>query len=190
VYVASPQLSWLGSGSAWAVRASGSIALADAIRRAVADIDPRERIGPMQSMSDVISGTTAAPKFNASLSGGFALIALALTAIGVYGVLAFSVARRVGEIGLRMALGASPASVIGLVLREGMTLMIVGLAIGLGGAYWLSRTLTSLLFGVTDSDVVSFVGVSVLLVLVGLAASAIPAGRASRIDPLEALRME
>jgi len=117
-------------------------------------------------------------------------LALVLTAIGVYGLLSFSVARRTAEIGTRMALGASPWSVSRLVLKQGTTLVVIGLVLGLGGALALTRFLTSLLFGVRPNDWASFAVVSIVLLAVGSMAGYLPARRATKIDPMVALRYE
>ena len=113
-----------------------------------------------------------------------------LTAIGVYGLLSFSVARRTSEIGTRMALGASRANVLTLVLKQGVMLIAIGLVLGLAGAFAATRFLAALLFGVRATDPSSFLGVSALLLLVGLLASYLPARRATKVDPMVALRYE
>jgi putative ABC transport system permease protein len=190
VYFPSSQAPWVNSGTAWAVRGPGVAALADTVRRAIADFDPHQRVDGIRAMTDIIASTTAAPRFSAWLSGAFAIVALTLTAIGVYGLLAFSVARRTSEIGLRRALGAPPSRILRAVVGEGVSLILIGLAFGLAGAVAISRMLASLLFGITATDGVSFAVVAGLLLVVGLVASAIPAFRASRIDPLEALRVD
>src|SRR5207248_2657634 len=117
-------------------------------------------------------------------------LALVLAAIGIYGVLSYTVRQRVREIGLRMALGAPPARVLGMVIVEGMKPTMIGLAIGVASAVALGRLMTTLIFGVTTRDAVTFSTVSMIVVAVGLAASAVPAYRATRVDPLEALRSE
>jgi ABC-type antimicrobial peptide transport system permease subunit len=124
------------------------------------------------------------------LMAAFAVLALVLAAVGVYGVMAYSVAARTREIGVRVALGAQPRNVFGMVLRQGMGAAAAGLTLGLLGAAALGRVLTSLLYGVKPTDVLTFVGVAGVLLTVVLAACLVPARRAVRVDPLEALRSE
>jgi putative ABC transport system permease protein len=177
-----------GTGSlTWIVR--GNATGAD-LRRAIMAADPNQRVQRMQTMEDVVAATTAGSRFDALLFAIFAGLALALTAIGVYGLLAYSVAQRRSEIGTRMALGASRADILGMVLKQGLLLGGVGLALGLGGAVLLARSLGSLLFGVKPSDPLSYAVVAVTLLGVALLASYLPARRATRIDPMVALRYE
>jgi ABC-type antimicrobial peptide transport system permease subunit len=124
------------------------------------------------------------------LLGVFAGLAVILAMAGVYGVMAYTVGQRSGEIGLRMALGANTSDVLRLVIRQGLTLAAVGLAIGLAGAFAASQLLTSMLFEVTPNDPVTYAGVAVVLTVVTLAASYIPARRAANVDPLVALRQD
>src|SRR6185436_17185404 len=131
-----------------------------------------------------------APRFYLTLLGAFAGVAVLLAAIGVYGVISYSVERRRHEIGVRMALGASRGEAFGLVVRQGMRLAIIGAAIGLAGALLATRWLRSLLFGVSASDPVTFVAVVLVLGVIALVACTIPARRAARVDPATALRAE
>jgi putative ABC transport system permease protein len=137
-----------------------------------------------------VAGTLTPRRFNTGLLGGFAALALVLAALGIASVLAFSVTERTHEIGVRQALGAQSRDVLTLVIRQGMTLVIIGAALGLAGALALTRLLKSLLFGVTATDPLTFVVVTVLLFAVALLACWIPARRAMRVDPLIALRHE
>src|SRR5581483_4229711 len=125
------------------------------------------RIGRIQTMQEIVESTTARSRFDAWLFASLAGLALALTAIGVYGLLSFAVARRTQEIGTRMALGASRGSVLALILKQGLVLIGVGLAVGLAGAFVATRSLATLLYGVKAGDPLSFAGVSVLLLAVG-----------------------
>ena len=162
--------------------------LAPAIRRAVASLDASLPIVQLRSMDDVFSDSVSRPRFLAQLLGIFASVALTLAALGTYGVLAYSVAERRREIGIRMALGADERGVLGMVLGQGMTLAATGLVLGLGGAVAITRLASTLLFGVSPSDPLTFGSVSAFILLVALAACVVPALRATRVDPLVALR--
>jgi ABC-type antimicrobial peptide transport system permease subunit len=142
------------------------------------------------SMEDLLSENTAAPRFRTLLLGLFAGIAVCLAMAGVYGVVAYSVGQRGSEIGLRMALGARTSDVLRLILRQGMALTAIGLAVGLIAAVVATRLVASMLFEVKASDPATYIGVAVLLGVVSLAASYIPARRAARVDPASALRQE
>jgi ABC-type antimicrobial peptide transport system permease subunit len=160
------------------------------LRAAIASIDPELPLTSVQEMEDVVSRSLGRPRLTLSLMSLFGGVALLLAAIGLYGVVAFSVSQRVREIGLRMALGASSSDVSRLVLREGLKLALAGVALGVAGALVTSRLLESLLFEVEPRDPVTLVLIAALLVAVALAASYLPARRASRIDPFLALRTE
>jgi putative ABC transport system permease protein len=180
----------MAGGMSWVVRANLSAALTTELRRAVAEIDPSRRVQRLRTMDEIVASTTADSRFDAWLFGIFAAVALMLTAIGVYGLLSFSVAQRTNEFGIRMALGASRAEVLKLVLMQGLTLTGVGLIVGLAGALALTRFLASLLFAVRPTDPVSFLAVAGLLLFVGQLASYLPAHRATKVDPMAALRCE
>jgi putative ABC transport system permease protein len=190
VYVPAPQLSRPPGSTAWVVRASGNAALGTALRRAVAAVRPDQRVLNLQSMSDVVAHSMARPTFNASLMSIFAALALALTSVGIYGLLSFQVARRSQEIGIRMALGAKRADVLFMVVKQGAFLAVIGLAFGVAGAVVLTRFLSSLLSGVRATDPLTYALVSALLLVMALLASYFPARRASKVDPLVALRYE
>ena len=145
--------------------------LAPALRRIVGGLDPTLPIIQFRAMDDVFSESIARPRFLANLLGVFATVALLLSAIGTYGVLAYTVTERRREIGIRMALGASARGVLVMVLRQGLTLALVGLAIGLGGAAALTRVASTLLFGVKPTDPLTFAAVGGLMLLVATAAS-------------------
>jgi putative ABC transport system permease protein len=141
-------------------------------------------------MEQVLSRSIAQERFNVSLLGLFATIGLILAAIGIYGVMSYAVTQRTHEFGLRIALGAQMKDILRLVIGNGMTLALIGVAIGLSGAFALTRLMTSLLFGVTPIDAPTFVTVSILLLAVALVACYIPARRAMKVNPLIALRYE
>jgi putative ABC transport system permease protein len=159
------------------------------VRNAVHAIDPDQPVDHFRTMAEVRSAWMESPKLTAVLLGLFALLALVITAAGIAGVIAFSVNQRTQEFGIRMALGAQRGSVLSLVLRQGITLVLVGLAIGLAGALVMTRVLTTLLFGVEPTDAVTFLAVSMVLVAVAAAACLVPARRAASVDPMVALRV-
>jgi putative ABC transport system permease protein len=162
--------------------------LAPMLRSIVSELDRNQPLGAVSTMEDLIAASVAPRRLNLWIVGAFAVVALVLTAAGLYGVMSYLVAQRTREIGVRMALGASRASVLMLMLRQAGTMMILGIAIGLAGALALTRSLASLLFGVTASDPAIYGGVSLLLAVVALLAVAVPSSRATRVDPLSALR--
>jgi putative ABC transport system permease protein len=141
-------------------------------------------------MEQVVEDSTAQPRFYLLLLATFAAVALVLAAVGIYGVMSYSVSRRIHEIGIRMALGAERRDVLRLIVRQGMLLALVGAAAGLLGALGLTRLMASLLYGVQPNDPATFLTVTIVLCLVALAANYIPARRATKIDPMVALRYE
>jgi putative ABC transport system permease protein len=143
-----------------------------------------------KTMDEYLAASVAAPRFNTTLLTIFAAVALVLTIVGLYGVMSYSVAQRTNEIGIRMALGAQTRDVLRLIVKQGFKLVLVGLAIGLLGAFPLMRLIASLLFGVTTKDPLTFVAVAGLLAVVALVACYLPARRASRVDPMVSLRYE
>jgi ABC-type antimicrobial peptide transport system permease subunit len=144
----------------------------------------------IHTMEDLVGRSIAGRRFTMVLLASFAAVALVLAAIGVYGVLAYVVSQRTQEIGVRLAIGATPADVARLFLREGVTLALVGLVCGLVGAVAAARALTTLVFGVTTTDPVTFGVVAAALAVVALVASYVPARRAARVDPMTALRTD
>ena len=170
--------------------AASPAAIVPAVRGAVASIDPNLPIADVRSMDDVVGATLSTPRFTGMLLAMFAALALALSAIGIYGVLSYLVSRRTREIGIRVAVGASRAQVLRLVLGSGLTLALIGVGIGLVVAAGTSTLIASLLHGVSPIDPLTFGSVAVLLPIVALAASAVPAWRATRVDPIVALKTE
>ncbi len=161
-----------------------------AIRAELSQLDRDIPLEGMRTMTQLVDSSVAQRRLSMRLLGGFAGAALLLTALGLYGVLAYNVAQRSQEIGIRMALGAQRFSVIALVMREGLTLLGIGVGLGLAGALGLTRLLRGLLFGVTTTDPLTYLLIPLLLAAVAILACAIPAGRAARVNPIEALRNE
>jgi putative ABC transport system permease protein len=160
------------------------------VRRQLADIDPQVPLSKVAPMEDVIASAQARPRFLSVLLTIFSSVALALAAVGVYGLLSFSVARRSKEFGVRMALGAPQENVLGLVLKQGVTMVGSGLIVGLIAALALTRLMSSLLYHVRATDPLTFVVVASGLAVVALFASYIPARRATKVNPMTALRHE
>ncbi len=166
------------------------LSLATLVQSEVKNAEKEILIEEVASMSGRLSKSVAPQRLNLLLLGTFALVALMLAAVGIYGVMAHAVTLRTHEIGIRIALGAQVKDVLALVLRNGMMLALIGVAIGLTAAYWLTRLMTRLLFGVSPTDVLTFGVVAGILLLVALFACYLPARRATKVDPLEALRYE
>lgn len=160
------------------------------IRRIVAQLDAEATIDLVAPMEQLVSNSISRPRLYAMLLGIFAVVAAALAAIGMYGVMAYSVARRTREIGIRMALGAQRGAVMYLVVRQGLVLTAVGLVIGLVAATMATRYLEGLLFGLTPLDPTTFLVVSLMFAIVATVASYLPARRATCVSPLVALRYE
>lgn len=166
------------------------LSIVGSVRKEVQAMDRDQPIAAVRPMNDWLSASVAAPRYNMTLLGLFAALAMILAATGIYGVMSYSVAQRTHEIGVRMALGARRVDVMKLVVRQGMLLTLVGVVVGLGGAYALTRVMTSFLFGVTEKDPLTFAAVAALLMAVAFIACFVPAHRATKVDPLEALRYE
>ena len=164
--------------------------LTAAITRAVHEIDKDIPVVEVMTLENILARESSTRRFNAMLFTLFAALALVLAATGVYGVLSYSVSQRTHEVGIRMALGAGRPDVLRLFMSHGMKLVLLGLVIGLGGAYALTRLMSSLLFGVSTTDTVTFVVVALVLTAVGVLACYLPARRAAKVDPLVALRYE
>ncbi|HEX5830364.1 MAG TPA: FtsX-like permease family protein, partial [Gemmatimonadaceae bacterium] len=174
-----------------AARTSGDpLQAAAALRRIVRALDPTLPVAEIRTMEDRVRESVAQPRVSVALLGGFSAVALLLAAVGIYGVMAYAVAQRTREIGIRVALGARPTDVRRLVVRQGMTPALLGVAVGLAGAFAVTRLMASLLFDVSATDPLTFAAVSAFLLSVALVASWLPARRATRVDPLLAMRSE
>jgi len=170
--------------------ASDPAAFSAVVRREVAALDPQQAVTSVKTTAQLFSENVARPRFNSLLLGLLAALAALLAALGIYGVISYAVAQRTREIGVRIALGAQRGDVLRLVFKQGLTLIVSGIVIGLVGAFLLSRLMESLLFGISATDPATFIVVSLLLVVVALLACYIPARRAMKVDPMVALRYE
>ena len=168
----------------------GGAGIAGAVRNEVLALDKDQPVYSIRTLDSVLSESVAVPRFRTLLLGIFAGVALILAGVGIYGVISYGVSQRTHEIGIRMALGAQATDVLKLVVKGGMMLVLIGVAVGLAGALALTRLLTTLLFAVTPTDAATFATVSIGLILVALFACFIPARRATKVDPLVALRYE
>jgi len=171
-------------------RVSNPAALTSAIRSELAAVDPNLPLTSVRIFDEYVSRSLARPRFNALLLSIFAGTALLLTAIGIYGVMAYSVTQRTNEIGIRIALGAAQSSIFRLVVGQAMTLVAISLVVGLAGAFAATRLLNSLLYGVGAWDPLTFVTIVLLVSAVAFVAAWLPARRATRVDPIVALRAE
>lgn len=186
-----PHLQSPSSGLTLLVRTHGDpLGLAGAVREQVRAIDKDVPVTHVQTMSQVFDASVAQQRFSMLIVGLFAGLALILSTVGIYGVMAYAVAQRSHEIGVRMALGARTGQVLKLILKDGMKLAVVGVATGLVGAFALTRLITTLLFGVKPNDAATLIVVSLGLLFVAFVACYIPARRATKVDPLVALRYE
>src|SRR6185436_7323729 len=164
--------------------------LVSGMTKEVAAMDADLPLFAVKTMREYLSTSVATPRFSTTLLSIFAGVALVLTLVGLYGVMSYSVAQRTNEIGIRLALGAQTRDVLVMIVKQGAKLILLGLVIGLAGAYALTRLISSLLFGVTAKDPITFGAVAVLLAIVALLACYIPALRATKVDPMDALRCE
>jgi putative ABC transport system permease protein len=180
-----------GFASRWAVRTNGDPNhIISAVRAAAAQVDPRAPLAEIQPMSAFVDKAMAPVRFTATLIGIFAVVAALLAGVGLYGVLSTIVRQRTAEIGMRMVFGAPRSSILNLVVGEGLKLSAVGIVLGLSGAFAITRVIASLLVGVNPTDPVTFAAIVVLFGIVAAIASWIPARRASRLDPMTAIREE
>jgi putative ABC transport system permease protein len=164
--------------------------IASAIRNEVQVLDPNLPVSNIKTVGEMFAERISPKRLMTYILAVFGLIALLLASVGIYGVMSYAVTQRTQEIGVRMALGAQAHDVLKLVIKNGMTMAFVGVAIGLAGAYALTRLLANLLFKVTPTDLVTFAGVTIALIVVALFACYVPARRATKVDPLVALRYE
>jgi predicted permease len=179
-----------GTGMNYMVRAAGRAQdVVGAVKGAVAAVNP-SFVLELRVFTTQIDETLLRDRLMAALAGAFGVLAAVLAALGLYGVIAYMVARRQNEIGVRMALGADRGSVVRLVLREAMALLVVGLVIGAGLALWAGKAAETMLFGLKPNDTATFIAAGLLLAVTALAAGYVPARRASRLEPMNALRME
>ena len=168
--------------------AADPLSLAAAVRSEIRSLDPELPVAQVRTLEQRFATAVAQPRFGATLVALFAALALILASIGIYGVISYSVTQRTHEIGIRIALGARSRDVLGLVARQGMTLTVIGLGVGLSASFALTRLMKNLLFGVSETDPLTFIAVSLLLSLVALLACLVPARRATKVDPMIALR--
>lgn len=187
--VYSPELEDVGGALSFVIRVAGSPThLISAVQGVVTEVEPNQSIHNLLTMEQRLANTTVSSRLNTTLLGSFAGIALLLAVVGIYGVTSYAVTQRRREIGVRMALGANKSDVLSLIIHGGLRLTLLGVAIGLVVAFGLTRYLSSLLYSVKATDPVTFLGVAMGLIGVALLACWLPARRASRVDPMEALR--
>jgi putative ABC transport system permease protein len=189
LYVPSAQMP-LNSMTVFVRTASDPLSLAPAVRSTVLSIDPNQPIYGVKTMAQRVSAATAVTRSLTVLFTAFALLALALGAVGIYGIVSYAVTQRTHEIGIRMAVGANARDILQLILKHGLVLVLTGVVIGVAGAFALTRFLTTLLFGITATDALTFVAVSLIFFVIAMCASLLPARRAMKVDPLAALRYE
>ena len=169
---------------------ASSVLIVNGARAAIKEIDADLPVFEITTMSNAVAESVAQPRFYAILLGSFAGIALVIAALGIYGVIAYTVSQRTRELGIRIALGAQRDRVLRLVIRQGLTLTLFGIVLGVIGAYALTRLITTLLYGVAPADPLTFAGVVAVFLAVAVLASYLPARRAAGVDPIIAMRAE
>jgi putative ABC transport system permease protein len=170
--------------------AADPLALSTTVRAAIRSVDPNQPVYDIFTLRQIVGDSLAQRRFSMLLMAMFAAVALALAAVGIYGVMSYAVTQRTHEIGIRVALGAQTRDVVKLVVGQGMKLTLIGVAMGLAAAFALTRLLETLLFGISATDWVTFVEIAALLIGVALLACYLPARRATKVDPMIALRYE
>jgi putative ABC transport system permease protein len=189
IYVPQAQNPWFWG--ALSIKTTGDpLAMTKAVKAAIARVDKDQPVTRIRTMDEVVAESVAQPRFRAELVGTFAALALVLAAVGIFGVVAFSVSQRLREFGIRMALGADMKRILTLVVKDGLQMTALGIGIGLAGAAVVTRSISSLLFGVTAGDPLTFLAAPAVLAVVALMACVAPALRAARVDPAMALRQE
>jgi putative ABC transport system permease protein len=166
------------------------LSLATSVRNSVWAVDKDQTVANMDSMEHIVAGAVARQRFSMLLLAIFAGVALVLAAVGIYGVMSYSVAQQTREIGIRMALGAQRSDVLKMTIKQGLKLVGLGLVIGLAAAFVLTRVMATLLFGISATDPLTFITISFVLLVVAMVASYIPSVRAMRVDPMVALRYQ
>jgi putative ABC transport system permease protein len=159
------------------------------IQRAIWSLNPNVSFSGIETLNGLLRDTLAARRFTLTLLSGFSLVAIVLASVGLYGLVSFSVSERTAEIGIRLALGAGRESVVGLVMRQGMTIALAGLAAGVTASVALTRYLGTMLFGVTPTDPITYALIGAVVALISAIACYLPARRATRVDPLVAIRL-
>jgi len=188
-YLAERQTGW-GAMTYYVRTRADHGATLEAAKRAVWAVDPLQDFYQTATLEGLMSGTLAPRRFSLVLLGAFAVLAIVLAAVGIYGVISFVVTRRTHEVGIRLALGAAPGNVVALIVRHGARLALFGLLLGVTGALLASRALASMLFRVGERDIATFAVAAIVLLAIALVASYLPARRAARVDPMVALRTE
>jgi putative ABC transport system permease protein len=188
LYLPFPQLPW-GNMNLLVRTTLAPLSLTSAVRAQITAVDRDEPVTNIRTVDELMDGSRAQPRFTMQLLGIFSATAFLLAAIGIYGVLAYSVAQRRRELGIRVALGAGRGDILGLVVRKGLTLAIAGIAIGLAAALFLSKLISSMLFEVGERDPATFVIAPLVFLAVALLASYVPARRATKVDPMAVLRV-
>ena len=166
------------------------MSLAASVRNVIWSVDKDQTVADIDTMDNIVAEAVARQRFSMLLLGLFAVLALLLASVGIYGVMSYSVAQRTREIGIRIALGARRADVLQMTVKQGLKLVVAGMMLGLLAAFLLTRVMASLLFGISATDPITFVGISLVLLAVAILASYVPALRATKVDPIVALRAQ